>query len=232
MQAVILASDPCFDLKPITDHVPKSLIRIGTKKIIEHALTQLPDRISEIIITVGNFGDQIIGYCGGSYNQRRIVYVKQKKFSGAAEALQACKEVLANRFLVVPTDGIFAKKDLDHCLNYDQCLLAREVKGKTEGERIILDTNGYLKGVISGIHAKNKSLMSTGLGVLTRAFFNYAPASKEKNCLSLSGTLALAARHFPIPVLRSEYYLSIKELSELKRAEKILKNGLSKDGSC
>ena len=225
MQAVIIASDPCFELKPLTYHVPKPLIRLGDKCIIEHTLSPLPEIVTELIIIVGHLGEQIKNFCGPLFKKRRVTYIKQKKHLGSARALHLAKDTLASRFLVVPSDGIYNRADIERCLEYDQCVLAREVKGKFMGERIILDGEGYLKDIIPGVHDKNATLANTGLYVMTKAIFNYelVPGKDNKKC-EISPTLVRAAKDFPVFVEKSDFYLPVTDMAGIKRATRVLKN--------
>jgi len=226
MQAVIIASDPAFELRPLTFHVPKSLIRVGDRCVIEHASNSLPDEIKEVIIVIGHLGEQVKNFCGKKINQRRVTYIKQKNFSGSARALHLCKDILASRFLVLPSDGIFPRDDITKCMKFDQCVLAKEVSGKFTGERITLDGDGFLKDIIPGVHDKNKTLVNTGFYVMTRAFFNFklVPSGGSKR-YDISLTLASMAKSFPVNVERSQSWLPLTDLAGIKRAEKAIKKG-------
>ena len=59
MKAIILASGEGKRLRPLTDNLPKPLIKIGDKTILGHQLDNLIRcHIRDIIITTGPFEDK------------------------------------------------------------------------------------------------------------------------------------------------------------------------------
>ncbi len=63
MRAMILAAGMGTRLKPMTDTIPKALIPINGKPLIEHQILKLKDAgFREIIINIHHLGDQIIDF--------------------------------------------------------------------------------------------------------------------------------------------------------------------------
>lgn len=223
MQAVILAAGFGKRLRPITYHVPKPMIRIAGKNLIEHNLDILPDEIDELIIVVNYLKEQIINHFGNNYKGRKIIYIKQKDMLGTGHALKVCKDSIKDRFLVMMADDIYSRSDIERCIKHDQCILAQEVNGKFIGGRIKLDSKGNLEDIVEGVHNKSKSLSNVGLYVATRKFFEYdlvrIPGRKE---YGLPQTLVRVAQDNPIEIERAERWTQISDMGGLKRAEKRL----------
>ncbi|MGY6588917.1 MAG: N-acetylmuramate alpha-1-phosphate uridylyltransferase MurU [Wenzhouxiangella sp.] len=60
MKAMILAAGRGERLRPLTDHTPKPLLKVGKRCLIEHHLVRLADAgFSEIVINLGWLGEQI-----------------------------------------------------------------------------------------------------------------------------------------------------------------------------
>ncbi len=60
MRAMILAAGQGERLRPLTDTVPKPLIKAGGKPLIEHHLEHLADAgFREVVINTGHLGDQL-----------------------------------------------------------------------------------------------------------------------------------------------------------------------------
>ena len=61
MKAMIFAAGLGTRLKPFTDHVPKALVTVGGKTLLETAIQKLSGNgFSEIVVNVHHFADQVI----------------------------------------------------------------------------------------------------------------------------------------------------------------------------
>jgi len=225
MQAVILAAGRGTRLRPITYNIPKPMIRIAGKNLIEHNIDQLPEEIDELIIVVNYLAEQIMNHFGKECAGRKVRYVKQKKLLGTGHALSLCKNLLDNRFLVMMADDIYSGKDIRKCIKHERCILTKEVFGKFVGGRIKLDSSGHLENIVEGVHNKSKSLVNTGLYVLTDKFFKYdlVPLSGKKG-YGLPQTVVKVARDLPIKIEKADFWLQINDLAGLKRVEKAIEN--------
>jgi len=65
MKAMLLAAGRGERLRPITDRLPKALVRVGGKPLIAWHLERLADAgCSETVINVSHLGEQIVDYVG------------------------------------------------------------------------------------------------------------------------------------------------------------------------
>src|SRR3990167_2487489 len=98
MQAIILAAGRGKRMNHLTDDLPKPLLRVGGKNLIEHKLDMLPAEIDEVVIVVGYFRGKIKDYFGNSYGGRKIKYIEQGELLGTGFALFLAKPFLKDRF--------------------------------------------------------------------------------------------------------------------------------------
>lgn len=92
MKAMILAAGLGTRLKPITDTIPKALVEINSKTLLEHSFDHLKMfGIDEVIVNVHHFPDQI------------IAFLKKKKNFGLKV------EISDERDLLLDTGGGFKK---------------------------------------------------------------------------------------------------------------------------
>jgi choline kinase len=82
MKAVILAAGASRRLLPLTSNLPKCLISIGDKSILEHQLDAVANAgISRAVIVVGYLKEKIIDYIGHSYrNISTITYIENSEY--------------------------------------------------------------------------------------------------------------------------------------------------------
>ena len=63
MKAMIFAAGLGTRLKPLTDHMPKALVPVAGKPMLEHVIEKLKaSGFNEIVINVHHFGNQIIDF--------------------------------------------------------------------------------------------------------------------------------------------------------------------------
>lgn len=96
MKAVILAGGYGKRLRPITDSIPKSMVQVAGKPLIEWQLLWLTKHgIREVILCVGYLKDKIINYVGsGQQFNVKVGYVVEQEPLGTAGALKNAEHVL------------------------------------------------------------------------------------------------------------------------------------------
>ena len=106
MQAVILAGGKGRRLEPYTTVLPKPLMPIGTRPVMEILLGQLAqDGIDRVVIAVGHLSHLIQAYFGdGAGFGLKITYVREDKPLGTAGPLGSMLEILDDDFLVTNGD--------------------------------------------------------------------------------------------------------------------------------
>ncbi len=102
-KAVILAAGKGTRLTPLTLAIPKEMIRVGTKPVIEHAINVLKaGGIREILVVVGRKKEAILDYLGsGERLGVDISYKIQEELKGTAHAVYQGKDFIGNEDFVV-----------------------------------------------------------------------------------------------------------------------------------
>ncbi len=213
-------------MRPLTYDIPKPMVPVAGKNLLEHKLNQLPDSIDEVIIVIGYLGDQIINYFGAQYHGKKIIYVRQEELLGTGKALWLAREHIKGKFISLMGDDIYARADLEKCLEYDWAVLAQKVPGPARGGRIVLRPDGHLQEIIEGEHNHaHQHLLNTGVFVLEPEIFNYElvklPGKEE---WGLPQTLVQAAQDFDIKIVLASFWLPVTDAHDLKKAEEMLKS--------
>lgn len=223
MQAVLLAAGEGTRLRPITEKIPKPMVEVNGKNLLERNMDLLPEEVDEVILVVGYLKEMIKEYFEESYGNKKITYVEQKELLGTGQALHLCKDFLKEKFLVMMGDDIYSKKDLEKCLKNDWAILTQEMNGGISGGAIKLDEDGNLRSIQEGFHKEGKFLVNTGLYVLQKEFFNYdlVPIKDGKE-FGLPQTLVKVAQDYPVKVKKASFWLQVGDLEQLERARKIV----------
>lgn len=109
MKVVIMAGGKGTRISSVVKDVPKPMIRIGEKPILEHEILCLKEQgYKDFILTVSHLGDQIIDYFkDGSKLGVHIEYYFEKEPLGNAGALFEIKDKLTEDFLLLNADSMF-----------------------------------------------------------------------------------------------------------------------------
>ena len=131
MKSVILAAGISARLRPLTNNIPKCLLKIGGKTILERTLDNLiAYNLNDVIIVTGYLEDQIKDFIKMYYPKLKVTYIFNDKYdiTNNIYSLWMTKElVMNNNMLLMDSDILFDKKILGLLLNsqYSNCLALR-----------------------------------------------------------------------------------------------------------
>jgi dTDP-glucose pyrophosphorylase len=114
IEAVLMAGGRGERLRPLTDDIPKSLLKIGDSPIIEHNINRLMRYgVHDFTIALGYLGGQIENYFGtGESKGISINYVKEEIPMGTIGALGLIKEFRFDDLLIMNSD-LFTNIDFE-----------------------------------------------------------------------------------------------------------------------
>jgi mannose-1-phosphate guanylyltransferase len=183
LQAVILAGGLGTRLRPYTFLLPKPMLPVGPKPIMEHILEWLKQSgISDIVVSTGYLGKMLQEYFGdGREWGVRITYATSPHPLGTAGQLKAAEGKIKGRFVCVYGDALL-DFDLRKALGFHEQKHATAtmvlMKYSTEMKYGFMETDkeGRLtewkeKPEISGF-------INVGCYVMEKGFLRYIPAGK------------------------------------------------------
>ena len=106
IECMIMAGGRGQRLSPLTDEIPKPMLMLGGKPIIEYNIDKLISYgVKKIYISVKYLGQQIVDYFGdGSKKGIKIEYVWEEKALGTAGALSLVKNFNSDHILMMNSD--------------------------------------------------------------------------------------------------------------------------------
>jgi len=135
MKAMILAAGLGERMRPLTNHTPKPLLRVGDRPLIEYHLVAIATAgITEIVINVSHLAEQISDYCGdGSSWGLKIAYSWEEVPLETAGGIHKALPLLgAGPFLVVNGDV---------WIDYPLARLSTRSLGQGERARLVMVDN-------------------------------------------------------------------------------------------
>jgi mannose-1-phosphate guanylyltransferase len=183
MKAVILAGGLGTRLRPYTLFLPKPMLAVGPKPILEHILDWLKSNdIRDVVIATGYLGRVIEQYFGdGSEFGLRVEYARSDKPLGHAGQLKSAQSMLPDTFVCMYGDAI---------LDFDlKKLIEFHTKKRSFVTMTLMKHETTLKyGVISThpegriLRWKEKPVISNdinvGCYVMEKKFLDYIPRNQ------------------------------------------------------
>ena len=107
MNAVIMAGGRGTRLMPLTERLPKPMVNIIDKPVLEHVIKLLKKHgVVDIALTVGYLSDRIIAYFGNGENLGvNLTYFVEKSPLGTAGSVKNAQSFLSEDFFVLSGDA-------------------------------------------------------------------------------------------------------------------------------
>jgi UDP-N-acetylglucosamine diphosphorylase / glucose-1-phosphate thymidylyltransferase / UDP-N-acetylgalactosamine diphosphorylase / glucosamine-1-phosphate N-acetyltransferase / galactosamine-1-phosphate N-acetyltransferase len=225
MKALILAAGEGKRMLPLTKEVPKPMITILGKPLLQYILESLPDEVSSIFLVVGYKRQMIQDYFGDSWNGKSITYLIQNKSTGTADALALCRLHLSDneRFLLMYADDIYDKESIVHCLQHPLSLLVAEVEDPRRYGVIEIDKQGIVTDLVEKPEHPKSNLIAPGVYVLDTHIFDYKPTKSSNGEYYLTTMLSQMIKDHPVHSAEVNFWLSFAYPEDIKSAEDVLK---------
>jgi len=230
MKVVILAGGLGTRLRPLTFSIPKPLLPVGEKPILETILSRLRSHsLTDIIITVGYKSELIKTYFGdGSKFGVNIQYSEESERSGTAGPLRLVKDRFnINEPILVMNGDILTKLNFKEMIDFhkknnaDLTVGIKKHKFQSPYGIIELKDNRIEK-----IKEKPefKFNISTGIYVINPSILDMIPKNKFYDIPKLIEE-SLKQRKKVFGFFIKEYWSAIEYLDDLNKANKKLING-------
>lgn len=120
MKAVILAAGQGIRLRPLTNNLPKGLIEIENKALLQYSLDNLKKYgINKAIIVIGYLGDLIKEKLGNRYNGIDLTYIENKEYTktGSMYSFSKTKKIIEDDIILLESDLLYDEKAIKTALN-------------------------------------------------------------------------------------------------------------------
>ncbi|MDD5652406.1 MAG: sugar phosphate nucleotidyltransferase [Parcubacteria group bacterium] len=222
MQAVILAAGRGTRMKDLTDNVPKPMLKIKGRPILEYKLTALPPEIKEIVFVVGYKKSRIEEHFGSEFQGRKIRYAIQENLNGTGGAIHTARDMLGDKFMVMMGDDLYHPKDIREILANDLAILSAESDNPQNFGVFKINDDGHLLEILEKPQNPPTNLINAGLYILNKNFFDYDLVPVSGTEFGLPQTMAKMAKDHPIKIVKARAWHPIGNPDELKEAEKVL----------
>ncbi len=181
MKAVILAAGEGKRMLPLTRTIPKPLLRVGNRTIIDYIFEALPEPVDEAVVVVGYLKKKIQEHIGYQFQGRRIRYVNQDVLNGTATALHCAKDLFApsERFMTIYGDELPIKEEMDRCVVEEFSWLCYPTDTPQQSGIAELDQSGRILSVIEKPINPLSNIAAAGVMVMNSDIFFYPLAQHD-----------------------------------------------------
>lgn len=221
MKAVILAGGLGMRIRPFTKVIPKPLLPIGEKSVLEIQINQLKrSGFNEIYIATNYMGDYIERFFGdGSSYGVKLTFSREEEPLGSAGPLSLLKDELTEPFIVMNGD-ILSLIDYEKFFNFavrNNGMLTLAIK-----KHITPYAFGnifFQDDLVTGLEEKSDIIryIMAGIYVMTPDIFEYIPEKKSYGMDDLIRTML----EKKVPILKylmSEYWIDIGRIDDYEEA--------------
>ena len=225
--ALIMAGGRGERLKPLTDSIPKPMLHIGEKPIIEHNIDRLIKYgVKEFFISVKYLADQIIDYFGdGSKKGISIKYIIENESLGTIGALSLIENI-SNQNIIVMNSDLLTNIDFEDFYNYysnqDCAMCVASIPYSVNIPYAVLETEN--NEVVSFAEKPKYTYYSNaGVYIMNSDIRNKIPKNTFFNATDLMENIIqnkLSIKHYPI----LGYWLDIGRHDDYNKAQEDIKH--------
>ncbi|MBD3627919.1 nucleotidyltransferase family protein [Cyclobacterium sp.] len=227
IDALIMAGGRGERLKPLTDKVPKPLLLVGEKPIIEHNIDRLNSfGIDDIWISVRYLGQQIMQYFeDGRDKALRINYVVESKALGTAGSLSLAKNLIHDHVLLMNSDLLTDINFEDLFLFFEEQeadFVVACIPYQVNVPYAVMETSGSL---VTGFKEKPTytHYSNAGIYLMKREVIDHIPNNQPYNATDLMEDLIKAGKKVVAYPLVG-YWLDIGKHEDYKKAQLDIKH--------
>lgn len=224
MKAVILAGGLGKRLRPITETVPKPLVPVLGRPVVEYTLENLPPEVTEVVFVVGYKGHMIRERFGTEAFGRKIQYVVQEQQLGTGHAVKQARPLIDDKFLLLYGDDVYGAEGLKNLVRHEWGLLVRRVEHPEKFGVVVADEHGCVMHLVEKPKEFVSDLTWVGVGVFQSEFLDVeTPLSPRGEYEATDMFNALIQRGVKFQTELSELWLPGNTHEEVAQAEQELR---------
>ncbi len=185
LKAMVLAAGVGTRLDPLTAQLPKPLVPIANKPVMEYILRLLADHgFTQIAVNLHHLPELIENHFGdGSAFDVKLNYLLEIYLSGDAGGVRACREFLQEDTFLVIMGDLLTNVDLSYLLAQHKkkgalaTIALKPVEDVSQFGVAVLDENGWIKEFQEkpARHEVRSNLVSTGIYIFEPDVFHFIP---------------------------------------------------------
>jgi mannose-1-phosphate guanylyltransferase/phosphomannomutase len=233
LQAVILAGGKGARLLPLTKDIPKPMIVLNGKPVLEHILLALKkNNITDIIICTGHLSNIIEDHFkdGKTYGLR-ISYSKEEEPLGTAGPIRLIKNRLEKDFFIIYGDLVFnidLKKMMDFHKNKkaDASLVVHTTNHPQDSDIVIMNDSFEITGFTHKPNNLKTAISSAAIYIVSKNLVGHIPENKQSDFIKDVFPAALNIGKKLYGYYTEEFIKDMGTFDRIKEVEKDITKGV------
>ena len=200
-QAIILAGGRGVNMRPLTYEVPKPLIPVAGKPLIEYTIEMLREAgVREIILAVGHLGDKLKEAVGnGSKYGVTISYSEESKPLGTAGALRKASVLFQDKPFIVVNGDVLTELKISELSAFHQedtysATMALSTEPNTKGYGVALLRGEKIVKFLKQDKKQTTQLINAGVYVMNADVLKYIPKTGASDLEDVFEKLAVEGK--------------------------------------
>jgi len=221
---VIMAGGKGTRLEPLTTIIPKPLIPVGPKTIVEHIMERFMNNgVNEFYFTLNYLGEMIKAYLNSIDSKNKLHYVFEQEYYGTAGSLKLIDGKLPQTLIVSNCD-ILVNTDYSKVVDFHKSNGSfLTILSAFQRHSIPYGVIEFKEdGVVTQIREKPEKtvVINTGVYVLESKCLEYIPDMKKFHMTDLIGKLMDDGKKVSTYPVNEDDYIDIGQWDEYRKAVK------------
>jgi mannose-1-phosphate guanylyltransferase len=184
MKVLLLSAGLGTRLRPITNTIPKCLVPINGKPLLEYWLENLSDAgITEFLINTHYFSDQVIDFVKNSKYNSNVTLIHEEKLLNTAGTILKNKDYLKSNnepFMLVHADNLcfcdfqsFIKSHINRPLHTEITMMLFKTQSPSSCGIVELNKNNIVQNFYEKVNNPPSNLANAAVYICESSIFNF-----------------------------------------------------------
>ena len=209
----------------LTEKVPKPLLIVQNKPILEYSLLALRPSVDRVLVVVSYLSEQIEEYMAGQDIFTKYEIVHQIRPLGTGHAVASAKKHLkSDQFLVINGDDLYDAGSLHELAQKPLGILVVELNDPTKYAAVVTNKKGY----VVRLHEKPPAglysppvAVNIGAYKLNRSIFDMKLSLSERGEYEITEYITELAKKEKVSAVNAKFWLPIGTPEQLGEAQRV-----------
>lgn len=212
MDAVILAAGLGTRLRPHTNTIPKPLLPVQGRPILDWTIAALPLQVDRLVVVTNYLAEQVDAYLASQSHIKDWTTVRQEVPRGTGDALRVCQpHIKSDRLLVLNGDDLYGAADLAELASKPAGILAHPVEQARKWGVVFPKDNdpGILDRLVEKPDMDGPALANIGAYVFPKEVFDIELKLSKRNEYEITDAVDVLAMRGPFHIVKATFWLPI-----------------------